>query len=356
MNPTDQQPHVPFYHSPEEDLDPRARYRQDATYAAIDLGTNNCRLLIAKPAWKNFVVIDAFSRLVRLGEGMTASGRLSDEAIERTVEALKVCADKISEKGVTKGRYVATEACRQAVNGPEFLARVKEETGLELEVIGNRDEAYLAASGCIALSDPRASSVLLFDIGGGSTEIIWVGDRKYEQGRVVPEVKAWSSLPLGVVTLSEMFGGQHVTDEIFDAMVERTIDEIAKFPAAREIRASAQDMHLLGSSGTVTTIAAVHLGLTRYIRKRVDGIWLFPSQVDAVVDWLRDTGFEARGAHPCIGVERADLILAGCAILEAIRQLVPEARLRVADRGVREGVLTELMAKDGAWGDRGPSF
>lgn len=323
--------------------------RRDKVYAALDLGTNNCRLLIAKPAWRNFIVLDAFSRIVRLGEGLTASGRLSDEAIERALDALKICRDHIEEKCVTVGRYVATEACRQASNGAEFLARAEQETGLKFDVVDSREEAYLAASGCISLADPRAESVLLFDIGGGSTEIIWVGERAVKDGRVVPNIKSWASLPLGVVSLSERFGHKHVDDDIFDSMVEMTLDAIAECPFARDLRENANQMHLLGSSGTVTTLAAVHLGLPRYIRKRVDGIWLAPNQVDGVIDWLRDTSFEERSKQPCIGLERADLILAGCAILEGIRQLVPGARLRVADRGVREGILTELMANDGAW-------
>ena len=259
-------------------------------YAALDLGTNNCRLLVARPSADGFRVIDAFSRVVRLGEGLSHCGRLSEAAIERTIEALRVCRDKMAARGVMRARLIATEACRAAENGVEFLERVRERLDLKLEIVDRETEATLAVAGCSELADREAQSILLFDIGGGSSEIIW---------------------------LDRSAGGR---------------------------------FHLLGTSGTVTTIAGVHLDLKRYDRNRVDGCWMSEQEITAVIERLLAMSYQERVASPCIGAERADLVLAGCAILEAIRRAFPCPRLRVADRGLREGILVEMMRDDGVWG------
>ncbi|MDW8443258.1 MAG: hypothetical protein RML45_02265 [Acetobacteraceae bacterium] len=152
-------------------------------YAALDLGTNNCRLMIAAPAGRGFRVVDSFSRMVRLGEGLAASGRLCEAAMERTLEALAVCAEKVARHRVRRLRAIATEACRKAENGPRFLERVRAETGIGFEVIGPREEAELAVESCASLlagPEPRA---LLFDIGGGSTELAWIRARRPGEAR-----------------------------------------------------------------------------------------------------------------------------------------------------------------------------
>lgn len=320
-----------------------------ATYAALDLGTNNCRLLIARPVADGFRVVDAFSRIVRLGEGLTATGRLSEGAITRTIEALKVCRNKMRARGVTRSRLIATEACRSASNGAEFIARVREETGLDLEIVDRETEAHLAAEGCSALADPRADSIVLFDIGGGSSEVVWLQRAGRDQEDLRTRVKAWTSLPLGVVTLAERHGGIEVTRELFAAMVAEVAGELAPFAAKVVESQRGGRFHILGTSGTVTTIAGVHLELPRYDRRRVDGIWMSDAQVSTVVDRLLGMDYSARAANPCIGHERADLVLAGCAILEAIREAFPCSRLRIADRGLREGILMQLMTQDRAW-------
>ncbi len=334
------------------------------TYAALDLGTNNCRLLVARPAREGFRIIDAFSRIVRLGEGVSASGRLGEQAIRRTLAALDVCRDKMDLRGVTRARLIATEACRMADNGAEFIDRVRERTGLDLEIVDRETEAHLAAAGCAALADPRARGVVLFDIGGGSSEIVWLaqgqdrGQASAEGGRsgdIRSRVRHWASLKLGVVTLAEKFGGVHVTPEIFDAMVAHVAEELADFCARVAEETRCDSFHLLGTSGTVTTLAGVHLGLLRYDRRRVDGLWMMDAEIDDALDRLRAMSYDERVANGCIGAERADLVLAGCAILEAIRQAFPSKRVRIADRGLREGILAELMSADGVWrdGDRG---
>ena len=330
---------------------PQGDARGALTYAALDLGTNNCRLLVARPSGDGFHVIDAFSRIIRLGEGITASGRLNEAAIERAVEALGICRDKMRNRDVTRARLIATEACRAAANGEEFLARVAQEVGLELEVIDRGTEAELAASGCTPLIDPQADGVILFDIGGGSSELVRLArSAPVERGPPLPEIESWVSLPVGVVTLAERHGGHQVTREVYEAMVAEVAVFVDRF-AARCGSRSVEHMHMLGTSGTVTTIAGVHLNLRRYERRRVDGCWMSLEQATLVTERLLAMSYDERAANPCIGVDRADLVLAGCAILEAIRRAFPCRRLRVADRGLREGMLVKMMRQDGIWGE-----
>ena len=323
-------------------------------YAALDLGTNNCRLLIAQPTRPGqFRVVDAFSRIVRLGEGLGASGRLSPEAMDRSIEALRVCAAKLKTRDIRKTRLIATEATRAAENGAAFLERVLSETGLELEIITRETEARLAVSGCSSLVGRDAKSVVLFDIGGGSSEIAVIRIGENRSSRLANHITHWTSLPVGVVTLSERHGGEHVTPQSFEAMVVEVEGMLAKFDCP-EIHVPGNvgdpgDFHLIGTSGTVTTLAGVHLDLPRYDRRKVDGLWLSDDEVSAMQARLLSWDFTARAANPCIGPDRADLVLAGCAILEAIRRRWPSQRMRVADRGLREGLLTDMMADDGVW-------
>ena len=322
--------------------------RRTPTYAALDLGTNNCRLLVARPTSDSFRVIDAFSRIIRLGEGISATGRISEAAIERALEALAVCRDKMRQRGVTRARLIATEACRAAVNGPDFVDRVSDIVGLDLDVIDRGTEARLAATGCTPLVDPQAEGVILFDIGGGSSEIVSLGSMNGEAGPPRPIVRDWASLPVGVVTLAERHGGVDVDRTVFEAMIGEVADHLAEF-AAENAGLRERTFHMLGTSGTVTTIACVHLGLRRYDRRQVDGCWMTHGQISSVVERLLAMGYTDRVANACIGAERADLVLAGCAILEAIRRAFPCERLRVADRGLREGMLVEMMREDAVW-------
>jgi exopolyphosphatase/guanosine-5'-triphosphate,3'-diphosphate pyrophosphatase len=319
-------------------------------YAALDLGTNNCRLLVARPAREGFRVIDAFSRIIRLGEGMGASGRLGEPAIERAIEALSICRDKMLNRGAARARLIATEACRAAANGRDFCARVLEEVGLDLEIVDRETEAALAAIGCTPLMDPVAEGVILFDIGGGSSEIVRLGrSTPASGGPPSPQIRGWASLPLGVVSLAERYGGVRVDRAVYEAMTAEVEVYVRRFAAEHCAGIDLGLMHLLGTSGTVTTIAGIHLRLKRYDRRQVDGCWMIDNQVTAVLDELRQMSYDERVASPCIGTERADLVLAGCAILEAIRRVFPCTRLRVADRGLREGMLVEMMRADNVW-------
>jgi exopolyphosphatase/guanosine-5'-triphosphate,3'-diphosphate pyrophosphatase len=342
---------------------PRPRYdadgEDDAVYGALDLGTNNCRLLLARPSRRGFRVIDAFSRIIRLGEGVTQSRALSEPAMQRTLEALKVCAGKIERHEVRRAMLVATEACRIADNGAEFLARAREATGLDIQILSREGEARLAVAGCASLVDTSCDYALVFDIGGGSSELIWLDmsrgvDREHgfaDRLEVQSAMAAWTSLSVGVVTLAERFGGRHVTRSSFEAMVDHVLGLLVPFEAEHRFaeRIKGRSVHLLGTSGTVTTVAGVHLGLERYDRNRVDGCWLESEAARGVTYGLLDRSYNERIAEPCIGRDRADLVLAGCAILEALMRMWPSPRLRVADRGLREGILMQLMIEDGVY-------
>lgn len=315
-------------------------------YGALDLGTNNCRLLIARPAAEGFVIVDAFSRIVRLGEGLAASGRLSDAAIERAVSALSICAEKLRRRHVHIARSVATEACRRATNGRAFIERVHRETGIALDIISAEEEARLAVMGCHALLEPGEGPALIFDIGGGSTELVLV-----DTSGPSPRTIDWFSAPWGVVSLTEVEhqGDLATTDERMDAyrrMKARVAASFAPF-AARLPKEPAGRRRLLGTSGTVTTLASVHLGLPCYDRQAVDGLIVPATAMREISTGLAAMPIDERKAMPCIGPERADLVVAGCAILEAILDIFPADRLGVADRGIREGILRSLMARDG---------
>ena len=330
-------------------------------YAAIDLGTNNCRLLVARPSADGFRVVDAFSRIVRLGEGVTRSRTLSEAAMTRAIDALGVCAAKVRRRPGCRLRAVATAACRQALNRNAFLERVRRETGLELEVIDPQEEARLALGGCAPLLDARVPNGLIFDIGGGSTELCWLtlpvdGAGALEatgaadgQGAAPPDLVAWHSMPVGVANLAERFTGAPDTAGTYEAMVAAAAEQLSAFAGDAEVtRAFAgRPVQMVGASGTVTTLAGVAKELPRYDRRQVDGSELSAETVRATSRRIVAMSPDERLSHPCIGPQRADLVIAGCAILEAICQAWPVDRLTVADRGLREGILYHLMQERG---------
>ena len=326
---------------------PQRRGRQ--AYAALDLGTNNCRLLIARPSGQDFTVIDAFSRVVRLGEGLALSGKLSDEAMDRALGALHVCAEKLRRRNVFLARSVATEACRRATNGADFIERVHRETGIVLDIISAQEEARLAVLGCHVLLEQGDGPALIFDIGGGSTELILVGPGE----GAIPRILDWQSVPWGVVSLTDTVMRENgaAQDEsgrlaLYAAMRGKVDNSFAPF-AQRIAEASREaDIRLLGTSGTVTTLASLHLELPHYDRRAVDGLIVPSASMRDISAKLSRLSQQERGRLPCIGPDRAELVVAGCAILESILDLWPAERLGVADRGIREGILRSLMAAD----------
>lgn len=324
-------------------------------YAALDLGTNNCRLLIAAPTARGFRIVDAYSRIVRLGEGLAAAGRLQEPAMDRAMQALRVCADRVRRRNVHRVRAIATQACRMAENGPAFVERVRQETGLALEIISPKQEAQLSVAGCINLFDREAKAALVVDVGGGSTELSWVDltDARLDQHvrQFAPQrlpIKAWLSMPVGVVTLAERYpegqGGD--TQAWFRAMVEDVKSRMDGFRHAEPMRPIFAEggAHMVGTSGAITSLAGLHLGLKRYERSAVDGLWMSEGECRKVAGRLLQLSAKERAAEPCIGPDRADLVLAGAAILQAVQEMWPCERVRVADRGLREGLLLSLMA------------
>jgi exopolyphosphatase/guanosine-5'-triphosphate,3'-diphosphate pyrophosphatase len=322
----------------------RRRDFSEPAYAALDLGTNNCRLLVATPDTDGeFRVLDAFSRIVRLGEGLTQAGRLSPAAMTRTIDALRVCAGKIRRSSALGVRSVATEACRQAANCDEFLNRVTDETGLKIETITSAEEARLVLQGCLPLFEAAPSYGLVFDIGGGSTEVVWV---RLTPGRA--DIVDWISMPLGVVTLSERYGRGTISAAEYDRLIVEVDAYLTPFCARHGIADAVARgaVQMLGTSGTVTTLCGVDLRLPRYDRSVVDGTYLGFESIERICHMLRRMDCARRAAQPCIGSERADLVVSGCAVLEAICKRWPVGRLKVADRGIREGILCELMRGD----------
>ncbi|HEY5008810.1 MAG TPA: Ppx/GppA phosphatase family protein [Caulobacteraceae bacterium] len=328
---------------------PRHRPRSDGLYAALDLGTNNCRLLIAERSPGGFRVVDAYSRIVRLGEGLSQTGRLQPAAMDRAVAALKVCGERIRRRGQIRVRAIATQACRAAQNGAEFLDRVERESGLRLEIITPKEEARLSVAGSVNLLDRTGRAALVLDVGGGSTELSWLDlDGSKNIGGGAQPIHAWLSIPIGVVTLAERFPETKTGDPAwFRAMVEAMKAPIAAFDSASGLRPvfDAGEAHLIGTSGAITSLAGLYLGLPRYDRSKVDGLWLTRDDCEAMADRLLKLAPAQRAAQPCIGPDRADLVLAGAAILQAVQELWPCARVRVADRGLREGVLLSMMAE-----------
>lgn len=334
---------------PRSPLPNRDGQKSREAYAALDLGTNNCRLLIARPSGRDFTVIDAFSRVVKLGEELTTTGRLSDDAMERTMSALAICAEKLRRRNVRLARSVATEACRRASNGEAFIERVRRETGIALDIISAEEEARLAVLGCHILLEAGDGPAVIFDIGGGSTELVLL-----EPGEKIPQIIDWQSVPWGVVSLTDSV--ETVADDDLSpkearlaryAEMRRVVSESFE-PFARRIAdaAKCEDIRLLGTSGTVTTLASLHLELPHYDRKAVDGLIVPSTSMREISQRLSGMSPEGRSELPCIGQDRADLVVAGCAILESILDLWPAQRLGVADRGIREGILRSMMAAD----------
>ena len=246
---------------------------------------------------------------------------------------------------VARVRCVATEACRRARNGPDFIRLARRVAGIDLEVLGHDEEARLAMLGCLPLIDPAADRLLMLDIGGGSTEIMWLDRREPADGREPwphPVDAAGRRHPVGDASAG-------ATDEsAYDRMVRLTRSSSWPRPSGCRPRPASQNgprLQMLGTSGTVTTLAAVHLGLRRYDRRKVDGLSLPFSVIQSVSRMLRELDDAGRAAHPCIGLDRADLVVAGCAILDAVHRCWPVERLQVADRGLREGILNALMGQ-----------
>ena len=341
-------------------------YMDERIYAALDLGTNNCRLLIAAPQQagaelassdaagaglksNNIKVFDSFSRVVRLGEGVSTSGQLSEEAMERTISALKACQKKLNRYNIANARFVATEACRRASNGAGFLERARQETGISIDIISSEEEARLAFLGCSSLLTQGSDRAIVFDIGGGSTELMWIDVARTRNNAQLHEdnrhITDWLSIGHGVMNLADRFGGANFADVAFNDMVTFLLGQLKPFDENNQISQTinGSSVQLLSTSGTVTTLAAIHMDMPRYDRARIDGITLKISDIRDTIRRLLAMRPSERFHHPCIGPDRADFIISGCAIFEAISSMWPTGHITIADRGVREGIILSLM-------------
>jgi exopolyphosphatase/guanosine-5'-triphosphate,3'-diphosphate pyrophosphatase len=339
---------------------PDMRRTGQMAYAAIDLGTNNCRLLVGAPAGDGFRVLESFSRIVRLGEGLEETGALSVAAMERTMIALRGCAARLERRPIRVVRGIATEACRRAVNGPAFLQRVRDEVGLDIRIISSREEIELALESCAPLLHDAGRRALLFDIGGGSTELAWVrlpsasarlrGQESDHDDPAHPRMIGAISLPVGVVTLADRYGDRGLDPGVFAAMVDEVTERLRGFEAIHRIGAEIRQggVGLLGTSGTVTTLAGIALELPRYSRALVDGVVLTADAAQTALARLQAYGKDGLAAHPCVGPERAEFVMPGCAIFAAIHRLWPAPTVMVADRGLREGMLLRMMRAESA--------
>lgn len=314
-------------------------------YAAIDLGTTCCRLIIASPTPTSFRVIETFTKVTRLGEGIIKDNQLSRKAIQRTIAALKICAGVLAEYQPIKiTRFVATAVCRRAKNTAEFLNMVKKETGLVLEIISEKEESRLATVGCVPLLNRNIKRGLIFDIGGGSTEISLA--RVSNSGKVFTE--GYVSLPYGVVTISEAFPENDLTDLAYDVIMERTYKLLQEFDEKFQISQGLKnnEIQVIGTSGTATVLGALHLNLIKYNRNAVDGLSVSTADIYKVINKIKALGEEGRKKHPCIGIKKSGLTLAGCAIIEGLYSFWPISEITIADRGIREGVLLDMMHRD----------
>jgi len=330
----------------------RAQANGTPVLGAIDVGTNACRLLIAVPehdASRGQMlvprVIDSFTANVRLGESLERTGTITVAALDRTIAALKECAKRLKKRRVTHIKAIATEACRKATNAQDLVTRAQEEAGICLSIVTPEEEARLAAAGCVQLIGAEFDGALIFDIGGGSTELILVRRTAAINGLPIRhDILAWSSAPVGVVKLAERHGGRELRASSYPAMNAELSDMFSAMKSELEPEIfDAKRFHLLGTSGTLTTLAGIKLGLKRYERSRIDGQWLDREDIVRISDTIVSQDFKGRAAIPCIGTDRADLILPGCAILRAIMDNWPCGTLRVADRGLREGMLIALV-------------
>src|SRR6056297_2507866 len=337
-------------------------------YAALDLGTNSCRMLIAQPKGNQFHVIDSFSKSVQLGAGLESTGRLSRGSMRRTIQALRICQQKLKRHKVRRMRLVTTEACRRAKNGRDFMRQVTQETGLRLDIIKPEEEARLAVISCAPLVSSGTEQLLVVDIGGGSTELVWIDLRDVPQperrraimrmhlgfqcpdGRPGARVVDWISVPLGVATLRDQFRDVEDDSARFALMSWFFEENLAEFAPYKDEQ-SRDGFQIIGTSGTVTTVAASHLGLRRYDRNKVDGLCMTSDEIDLVIRKYLALGPAGRRHDPRIGLDRQALIMSGAAILQALLRCWPTDRLSVADRGLREGMLYALMSCDGVLKD-----
>lgn len=302
--------------------------------AAVDLGTNTVRLLVVEAEGREWRPLHQSQRVTRLGEGQAETGRLLEAPMQRTVDTVSEFIAAARGLGASEIRVVATSAVREAPNRAELLALLRAATGLDASVVSGEEEARLTLQGVAAGLPQLGGSFVLFDIGGGSTELV-LG----EDGRLGAVV----SLQLGVVRLAERYGDAGPVDWARFALMRGEIDgRLAREIPARIIEARAPA--LVGTAGTVTTLAALDLGLPAYDASRVQGHTLARGAVERLLNRLGALAVAERARLPCLEPGRADVIIPGIAICLAVMDRLGYGSLVVSDRGLREGILCEILS------------
>lgn len=298
--------------------------------ATIDLGSNTVRLLVADVEgpgrWR---VVAEHQTVTRLGEGLAATGALGEVPMARTLAVVRDYVARGAALGATETRIVATSAVREAANGSVFAAAVERATGWRVRVVSGEDEARLTLLGVRHGVGPLAGPVVVFDIGGGSTEYILADGE---------QVRATASLRLGVVPLAERYPfPERVDRSRYAALLREVMRQLARELPAEIL--SARPAHLVGTAGTVTTLAALDLGLPRYDAGRVQGHRLSRAAIERLGARLGSLTVGERAALPCLEPGRADLIVPGVAIVMATLDCLGVDGLTVSDSGLREGIL-----------------
>ena len=299
-------------------------------FAAIDLGSTNCRLVIVDIIEDKYKIICSFSEILNLGRNLSFSNEFNDEIIEKTIEIFKIISQKLKYYNVLSYRCVATEACRQSINSDELVKRIHERTNIEIEIIPSKEEARLCLKSCLNHNVNLNDFNLVFDIGGGSTEII-IFDSIYSNKDF-----DFLSIPIGVINFSEkvsLFKTEKVLGQLEKQMMF--------FSKKKKIHN--EPISIIGSCGTVTTLCAIHLKLNYYQKSLVDNTLLEIEDLKQTCNFVKRLSSEEKEKHPCIGPQRINLLDNGILILEKILESWPVKRILVSDRGLREGIILDQI-------------
>lgn len=309
-----------------------------SVFASIDLGTNTVRLLVVTGNSKGFTTLHSNQLITRLGEGLSHSGILKDIAMERTIKAVLDFKREASKYSPFAIWVAATSAVREAKNRNEFIEKIREVTGLELEVIPWEEEARRTLLGVFSGLDGNIKKAIVFDIGGGSTEYILTVDK-----RLVKSV----GTALGVVHLSEKYIRKDPVDDgeliILESVITNKIRNVKS--QLHDVLCTMHDVRLIGTAGTVTTIAALDLNLHPYDPAKVNGYVLNIENVKEILKKLKNMTLEERRNIPALESGREDLIIPGAVIVIKTMEIFGFNEMIVSDYGLREGIILAKMSE-----------
>lgn len=307
-------------------------------FAAIDLGSRNCRTIVGCQSKAGaFEYIETYSKSVSLADGVAASKKLSRKSMDRTIEALAFCSKVLSRYAGLTYLAVATDAMRRAENASVFIKRVKRELGLIISIITPQEEAYYAALGCIEVLSLETEIFVVFDIGGGSSEIALCRQKSDKDIELIDSL----SIPYGVINLLE--SKDHLTFSGYSNLVQKISDLSRDFLNQYATTLDfVNNFQCIGTSGTTTTVAALNMNLRFYDREKINDSILQFSEILKTVHYVQSLSEDERKLHPYISQSNEDLVLGGLTILEGIVRGLPASTITVTDRGVRDGVVYAL--------------